>query len=130
MGHRHRHPLTRAMKLRPDHWSTTLKSHLEISRNYALTIDQSCSINQVIFIIHITSCQPFPPILIHIQILNSHQFILCISYQYHVSLILTISFKSHAKFIPNLSFTIHESHHSCIIIYLMLLIKQLNSSKY
>jgi len=129
MGHHHGHPLTGAMELRPDHWSRTLKSHLEISRNYALTTDQSCSINQVMFTIHNISCQPLQPILIHNQMLNPYQLILpkqwiyiCISYQYHVSLIPTISFKSHAKFIPNPSSTIHESHHSCIIIYHMLLI--------
>jgi len=128
MGHHHGHPLTRAMELRLDHWSTTLKSHQEISRNYALTTDQSCSINQVMFTIHNISCQPSQPILIHNQMLNPYQLILpkqwiyiCISYQ-HVSLIPTLSFKSHAKFVQNPSSTIHESHHSCIIIYHMLLV--------
>jgi len=129
MWHHQWHPLTRAMELHPDHWSTTLKSHLEISRNYTLTTYQSCSINQVMFTIHNISCQPLQPILIHNQMLNPYQPILpkqwiyiCISYRYHVSLIPTNSFKWHAKFIPNPSSTIHESHHSCIIIYHMLLI--------
>jgi len=76
MGHHHEFPLTGVMELRPDHLSTTLKSYLEISRNYALTTDQSCSINQVIFIMHIISCQPLQPILIHIQMLNPYQLIL------------------------------------------------------
>ena len=129
MGHHYGHPLTGAMELRPIHWSTTLKSHLEISRNYALNTDQSYSINQVMFTIHNISCQPLQPILIHNQRLNPYQLIffkqwiyICISYQYHVSLIPPISFESHVKFIPNPSSTIHESHHSCIIIYHMLLI--------
>jgi len=84
-------------------------------RNYALTTDQSCSINQVMFTIQNISCQPLQPILIHNQMLNPYQLILpkqwiyiCISYQYHVSLIPTISFKSHANFIPTPSSTIHE----------------------
>jgi len=29
MGHHHELPLTRVMELRPDHWSTTMRSHLE-----------------------------------------------------------------------------------------------------
>jgi len=52
MGHHHGHPLTGAMELRPDHWSTTLKSHLEISRIYTLTIDELYSINQEGFNMH------------------------------------------------------------------------------
>jgi len=40
MGHHHRHPLTGAMELRPDHWSTTLKPHLETPRDYVLTTYQ------------------------------------------------------------------------------------------
>jgi len=71
-------------------------------------------INQVMFTVHNISCQPLQPILIHNQMSNPYQLIIskqwiyiCISYQYHVSLIPTISFKSHAKFIPNPSSTIH-----------------------
>jgi len=29
MGHHHELPLTGVMELRPDHWSTTMRSHLE-----------------------------------------------------------------------------------------------------
>jgi len=121
IGHHHELPLTRAIELRPDHWSTTLKSHLEISRNYALTTDQSCLINQVIHIIHITSCQPSSTHPHSYPNIETYQPILCISYQYHVSLIPSISFKLHAKSIPNPSFTNHESHHSYITIHLMFL---------
>jgi len=76
-----------------------------------------------------TSCHPFQPILIHIQILNPYQLSICISYQYHASLIPTISFKLHAKFIPNPSFTIHESHHSYTTIHHIFLPQQLYPSK-
>jgi len=42
------------MELRPDHWSTTLKSHLETSRNYVLTTRQTYTNSQVTdtYIIH------------------------------------------------------------------------------
>jgi len=53
MGHYHGHPLTRAMEFRPDHWSTNLRPHLEISRIYALTIDQTYSFNLEKSIMHI-----------------------------------------------------------------------------
>jgi len=41
MGHHHELPQTGVMELRLDHWSTILRSHLEIPRNYALITDQS-----------------------------------------------------------------------------------------
>ena len=40
-GDHHRHPLTGAMDLRPDLWSTTLKSHLEISKELRTDTDQA-----------------------------------------------------------------------------------------
>jgi len=109
------HPLTRAMELRPHHWSTTLKYHQGITHwprtNHAQSIKYTHNLMPTTF----NHPHSYPNI-------ESYQLILCISHQYHVSLMPTISFNSHAKFIPNPSFPIHESHHSCIIIYLMLLI--------
>jgi len=52
-------PTNRVMELRPDHWSTTLKSHLEISMIYVLTTGQTHSIIQVIFIIHVNYMPTF-----------------------------------------------------------------------
>jgi len=46
MEHHHGHPLTRAMELGPDHWSTTLKSHLEISKELRTNMDQAYQTNQ------------------------------------------------------------------------------------
>jgi len=70
MGHHHRHPLTRAMELRPDHWSTTLKPHLETPRDYVPTYTDSQEINTYImhrnFILtsitntHLSHVEPVP----------------------------------------------------------------------
>ena len=45
MGHHRGHPLTRAMELRPDHWSTTRKSYLGISKELHTDTDQAYQIN-------------------------------------------------------------------------------------
>jgi len=44
---------TRGHGITSDHWSMIQKSHLEISRNHVLTTYQSCTNNQVIFIMRI-----------------------------------------------------------------------------
>jgi len=46
MGHHHVHPVTGSMELRPDHWSTTRKSHLEISKELRTDTDQAYQTNQ------------------------------------------------------------------------------------
>ena len=76
MGHHHGHPLTRAMELRPDHWSTTLKSHLEISRIYALTKYYTYSINHEIFTTHVNIMSIFVTIPHSYLIFSQPQLIL------------------------------------------------------
>jgi len=49
MGHHHGHPLTGAMGLHPDHWSTTLKVSPRDSKELCTDTDQPCSRSQRIF---------------------------------------------------------------------------------
>jgi len=76
MGHHHGHPLTRAMELHPDHWSTTLKSHLEISRIYVLTTYYTYSTNHVIFTTHVNFITIFVTIPHSYLVLSQPQLIL------------------------------------------------------
>jgi len=49
MGHHHRHPLTGAMKLRPDHWSATLKVSPRDPKELCTDTDKTLSYSQIIF---------------------------------------------------------------------------------
>jgi len=49
MGHHHGHPLPGAMKLRPDHWSTTLKVSPRDPKELCTDADKIRSYSQIIF---------------------------------------------------------------------------------
>jgi len=115
------------MKLRPYHWSTTLKSHLEIPRNYALTqTDHTQSIKKDLSYIYIYTCHipalHNPPLScfqwIHTNSLfSNHKMWNFISCQYHATLninhLICFTCQDHTFS----SFTIHESHHSYITVH-------------
>jgi len=114
------------MELHPDHWSTTLKSHLEILGNYVLTTYQSYSNSQVIFIMHIHLMSTFitNPFYIpgqtHTNSSSSIHEYRIISHINTMALSLpTISCSLHAKNYPSSSFTTHTPSYSCIFIHLM-----------
>jgi len=54
MGHHHGHPLTRAMELHPNHWSTARKSHLETHRFMYSQHTNHIQNKQIILIMHLT----------------------------------------------------------------------------
>jgi len=126
MGHQHELSLSGIMELRPDHRSTTLKSHLEISRNYVPTTYQSCSNNQVIFIMHIHLMSTFitNPFYIPGQTIPTHHppsmnrefYLISLPCHFHNQ-------PFHVYYMPRIypssSFTTHTPSHSCIFIHLM-----------
>jgi len=103
MGHHHGHPLTGAMKLRPNHWSTTLKSHLGIPRIYVLTTYYTYSINHEIFTTHVN--------IISIFVIIAHSYLIFSQPQ----LIIPKAMKIESYIMPiqcqGTSFIFHESLH-------------------
>jgi len=110
------------MELRPHHWSTTLKSHLETSRNYVLTTWQTHTNSQVTdtYIIHrnlIPSfvTNPYFSYVESIPTCHSQPWVKCSSsYQSHATGLPTImSIVAHVKLVTtyihifNLSSIIH-----------------------
>ena len=50
MGHHHRHPLTGAMELRPDHWSATPKASPRYPKELCTDTDNIWSHRQIVFV--------------------------------------------------------------------------------
>jgi len=114
MGHHHGHPLTRAMGLRPDHWSTTLRISPIGPKELRTYTDRTFLINQ-----RDTTCIHAYIHIHHIQFLIIHLFripsetipthysrtmnmeLRLISLSCHID---TNPFASHVELIPNSSF--------------------------
>jgi len=123
MRHHHEHPLAGVMELRPDHWSTTLKSHLEISRithwHESIILNQSRMIYHTYTHIHVTYQLyinhlfhvPSESIPIHYSQTIDVEFISC---QYHATLITNhlIRFTCQDHTFTSIPFTItdHNMH--------------------
>jgi len=121
MEHHHGHPLTRAMELRPDHWSTTLKSHLKVPRIYVLTTYYIYSINHEIFTTHVNIISIFVIILHSYLIFSQPQLILPTA----------IKMESYIMPIPcrGTSFIFHESLHiSYPLLNQLMMLNSMNQS--
>jgi len=75
MGHHHGLPLTGAMELRPDHWSTTRKSHIETCGFTYWQHTNHIPNKQIILIMHLTPhailCNP-SSFIFHVDFIPSH----------------------------------------------------------
>ena len=100
------------MELRLDHWNTTLKSHLETSRDYVLTIQQTYTNSQVTDTntIHRNLIPSFitNPYLSYVESIptrHSQPWVKCFS-----------SYQSHATGLPN--HHVHCAHVKLVTIYI------------
>jgi len=140
MGHHHGHPLTRAMELRPNHWSTTRKSHLETHGFTYWQHTNHIPNKQIILIMHLTPhailcnsssfifhvdfipshSSQFGDIELHLIPIPCHQCNIIVHTEFMTTYITNHFIEIHAKIYPRSSFIIHESHHSCKFIHLIL----------
>jgi len=131
MRHHHGHPLTRAMGLRPDHWSTTLGIPPRDPKDLRTDTDQTFLINQTdsayihIIYVHIRLIQF---LIIHLfrtpnQTMPTHYSLtqnmeLClISLPCHIDTnFFHVSCRTHVKLIISISWTISYIYHTHIIL--------------
>jgi len=110
MGHHHGHPLTGAMELRPDHWSTTLRISPRDPKELCADTDQTFLINQTD-----SACIHRYIHIHHIQFLIIHLFRITITHWYQL---FHVSCRTHAKLIISISCIISYNYHIHIMLKL------------